>query len=425
MAGVTELITVLREDLPTTTLQPSLVNQCETIQYAFDIPMSIICCLLLIFGIIFSFFGYRCFKAVMFLVGFMFGAVVVLIICEEEDLLSTGANAGIAVGIGLLFGLITMLVQYIGLFMTGFQLGLLIGVSTLIILEQFYHPTTFWFPVGITFGCGVVCALLTLQWQKSMVILSTSITGGSTVVVCLDYFMEMFIMVKYVYDRMRANESISVCWYSWLILAVWPIVAVVGIIVQIRVTGKDYDHKEVAKPRTRPATKRMELYKIRQQESRNMKQQRYRYLHQIRRYNGDIVTPSYLQSVHDAMSPDLPEIMGTYTNVPPSPPPKGLTDLPPLPDNFSDTTTDDNNRFSAGQYFDDPRQSEGHFSFHEQNRNSAHSKKFEDSHRSRQSPRSSHSQRNSFLEEFTYVDENRDSVGQYSYVDDSTLPMPV
>jgi hypothetical protein len=37
-----------------------------------------------------------------------------------------------------------MLVQYIGLFLTGFQLGLAIAISILIVLEQFYHPSTGW-----------------------------------------------------------------------------------------------------------------------------------------------------------------------------------------------------------------------------------------------------------------------------------------
>lgn len=49
------------------------------------------------FGLIycyFSFPGYRCFKAVMFLTGFTFAAVLVYLICIQERVLPTYANAG-------------------------------------------------------------------------------------------------------------------------------------------------------------------------------------------------------------------------------------------------------------------------------------------------------------------------------------------
>ena len=44
------------------------------------------------------------------------------------------SNALIAVCAGVLFGLITLLVQYVGLFMLGFHSGLLLGM---IIIELF------------------------------------------------------------------------------------------------------------------------------------------------------------------------------------------------------------------------------------------------------------------------------------------------
>ena len=75
------------------------------------------------FGVVCAFFGYRCFKAIMFLYGFIFGSIVVYLICVEEKVLPDWSNAAIAMSAGLLFGLITMLVQYVGLFMLGFHTG--------------------------------------------------------------------------------------------------------------------------------------------------------------------------------------------------------------------------------------------------------------------------------------------------------------
>jgi hypothetical protein len=38
--------------------------------------------------------GYRCFKAVMFLTGFIFGSIIVYLICLQEKLLPMYGNAG-------------------------------------------------------------------------------------------------------------------------------------------------------------------------------------------------------------------------------------------------------------------------------------------------------------------------------------------
>ena len=47
----------------------------------------------------------------MFLTGFIFGSILVYLICLEENVLPMWANTLIAVCAGILFGLITLLVQ--------------------------------------------------------------------------------------------------------------------------------------------------------------------------------------------------------------------------------------------------------------------------------------------------------------------------
>jgi hypothetical protein len=77
------------------------------------------------------------------------------------------AIAGVALGAGLLFGLITMLVQYVGLFMTGFHTGLFAGVVALATAEQFrWQPATVWTSAAVLLGSGLLAAVLNLYWQK-------------------------------------------------------------------------------------------------------------------------------------------------------------------------------------------------------------------------------------------------------------------
>ncbi|XP_078572059.1 transmembrane protein 198-like isoform X2 [Branchiostoma floridae x Branchiostoma japonicum] len=314
------------------------ITRCDTLTYDYDIATSVICGMCFLFGIVYCFFGYRCFKAVMFLTGFIFGSVIVFMLCNEERFyttyLSVEASAGIAIGIGVLCGLVTMLINAVGLFMTGFTLGMFLSAALLIVLEAFYHPPTVWIPVGIIFGVGILFAVLTLQWQKSCTILATSVFGGAIMTVCVDYFVEHFIMVQYVWERFMAALSEPVCWYSWVILSIWPVLMVIGVVVQHRVTGRNFDHQEVVISRKK---RRVHLYRIRQQDARvrqrNMMEERYRQYQDlyrpVRRFHGDIITQNYLQSLQNKSPGPQTPTSQTPTSIEAETPPPHLETYTP------------------------------------------------------------------------------------------------
>ena len=137
-----------------------------------------------------------------------------------------------------------MLVQYVGLFMTGLHLGLLLGVGGLVISEQFHHAESKWLPIGVLFGAGVLFAVLSLYAQRGLTMLGTSMFGGFLFLTCMDYFGEQFLMLKYIWSVTRAEASIEVCWYSWIIVSIWPLGFLIGSIVQCTVTGKGFDHQQ-------------------------------------------------------------------------------------------------------------------------------------------------------------------------------------
>lgn len=60
----------------------------------------------------------------------------------------------------------------------------------------------------------------------------------------LDYFVEKFLMVKWVWDRVALKPSPAPCWFGWLILAVWPLMVFIGITTQWAVTGRGIHHQE-------------------------------------------------------------------------------------------------------------------------------------------------------------------------------------
>ncbi|XP_009873946.1 PREDICTED: transmembrane protein 198, partial [Apaloderma vittatum] len=147
------------------------------------------------------FTGYRCFKAVMFLTGLMFGSIIIFMLCYKERVLDTQLSVEASVGIGL--------------------------------------------------GIGVLCGLVTM----------------------LDYFIELFLLVQYIYERIKVAPARPVCWYSWVILGIWPVLTTLGVLVQWKVTAEGYSHTEVIISRQQ---RRVQLMRIKQREDRKEKKKKRR-----------------------------------------------------------------------------------------------------------------------------------------------------
>ncbi|KAK3108794.1 hypothetical protein FSP39_015901 [Pinctada imbricata] len=285
----------------TTEVDVATVRSCDLIDNQYDIATAVICSMFFIFGIIYTFFGYRFFKAVMFLTGFLFTSVLLYLILTGEEYLSLEAVIGIAVGGGLLIGIVTMLVQYIGLFFTGFQLGVAIAIGVLIILHLFLPELpSKWIPFGIVMLLGVIFGALTLKFQKGGTIFGTCMIGGALMVSCIDYFIEHLALMIYIWERIRGVPSLRLCWYSWVLMGCWDFCIVVGAITQWKITGSGYDHRQAHQLKK---VKKVNLQKSRQRERGDTQQSRYRHLYQARRATGDVLSQSYIQTMQQKLSP--------------------------------------------------------------------------------------------------------------------------
>uniref|UniRef100_A0A8C9FYC9 Transmembrane protein 198 n=1 Tax=Pavo cristatus TaxID=9049 RepID=A0A8C9FYC9_PAVCR len=170
--------------------------------------------------------GHRCFKAIMFTSGLLLGSGTIFLLCYKERVLETRlsleVSAGIALAIGALCGLVTALLRSVGLFSTGLLLGLLLATVVLAAAAPLVPPLSPWVLVGVLLGPALLCALLALRWPKALTMLATAVLGAAVVVVCVDYFVEVFALVLHVSERLRMAEVGQLCWYSWVVLGVWP-----------------------------------------------------------------------------------------------------------------------------------------------------------------------------------------------------------
>eukprot|EP00090_Calanus_glacialis_P045973 TRINITY_DN8805_c0_g1_i2.p1 TRINITY_DN8805_c0_g1~~TRINITY_DN8805_c0_g1_i2.p1 ORF type:complete len:331 (-),score=26.26 TRINITY_DN8805_c0_g1_i2:900-1892(-) len=259
----------------------------------YDPYTATVCALYFIFGVVCAFFGYRCFKAIMFLYGFIFGSIVVYLICAEEEVLPEWSNAAIAVSAGLLFGLITMLVQYVGLFMLGFHTGLLGGLVGLCVVELYYIPPSAWLTLGVLLSTGLIFALLNLYFQKSLTIFGSAFYGSAILMTTTDFFLENSLVLNWVWERVKVDrmidqnlkvlDTIPKCWMAWIVSAIWPTIFIIGLFVQACCTGTGIHHEQ-----SLPQVKYTKHDLNETKEER--KQRKYRYLYQVRMCHGDVIS---------------------------------------------------------------------------------------------------------------------------------------
>ncbi|MCI4380714.1 hypothetical protein PGIGA_G00243230 [Pangasianodon gigas] len=268
----------------------------------YEVIPSVACTLCFILGIIYCFCGYRCFKLVMFLSGLAFGTGIGYLLCLREQLLDSPLDAetraGISLGIGLLGGLVSILVRCVGLFLTGLHLGLLLSITALLAAGQYYPILSpVWVPAGTVLGISVFFAVLTLCWQRSMTMVATATLGAAIILTCVDYCMETPMLVWRAYVGLQRNQEKVLCWYSWVMLGIWPVVAALGNLVQRKFTAKGTSHTEVI---VSGKQKQLQLLRIRQLDERRRPEGKYRRRPPpLKRYAGDVLAPSYLANLRE------------------------------------------------------------------------------------------------------------------------------
>ncbi|XP_028928639.1 transmembrane protein 198 [Ornithorhynchus anatinus] len=273
-----------------------------------ELVPALVCALCCFFSVVYCCFGYRCFKAVMFLSGLFAGSLVIFLLCYRERVLETQlsleVSAGIALGIGLLCGLVTVLVRSVGLFLTGLLLGLALGAGALLATEPWYRPPSAWVPAGLLVGLALLGALMTLRWPRPFTILGTALLGAAGLVACADYLVEGLALGGRLGQRLRAVPGLPpLCWYSWALLGAWPALGTLGAVAQWRLTAEGRGRPDAPLSRRR---ERLRLLQLRQREAKRRQSHGpgseggYRRPPPPRaRSPADGLAPSYLRSLRD------------------------------------------------------------------------------------------------------------------------------
>ncbi|KAJ3586040.1 hypothetical protein NHX12_012442 [Muraenolepis orangiensis] len=276
----------------------------------YDVIPTIVCSICLSVGLVYCFLGYRCFKMVMFLSGFMLGSAVVclLSVVQKDSVLDTELSletkAGMSLGVGVLCGLLTMLLSTLGLILTGLQLGGVLAGAVLLAVAQL-HPTLapWWAPLTGLLATSVLFGLLTLRWQKPLVILSTAVFGATAMALSVDYLVasDASALVVHACNIFSGVAASPLCWLSWAMAGVGPVLCLAGLLVQWRFTaaGMSLAGSAEFKKQQDQAKALTGTSQYRRSHRRANSHGRHRRPPPLKRYTGDVLAPSYIQSLKD------------------------------------------------------------------------------------------------------------------------------
>lgn len=263
--------------------------------------------LYIIVGLLYTFAGYRYFKTTMFLTGFIFASSLVYLICLQGDLLPSYGNAGVAALAGILFGLITTLVQYVGLFISGLHTGLLLGFAGLLAADYIMVTSpkgNIWLCIAVLLGSALVVAIFNLYFRKGLTIIGCSLYGGAILSTTTDYFLENLSMISWVWQRVSLRPVQSPpCWFSWIVLGSWPLFVVTGVIIQSCLTGRGRHHEDVTAGRKKPRAP-TSMKGMTKMDRAELRQKKYRYLYQVRTAHGDVISQNFVQQMQKKDSSD-------------------------------------------------------------------------------------------------------------------------
>jgi hypothetical protein len=175
----------------------------------------------IIIGTIQCFFGYRLFKIVLGLTGFLFGAVLAANIgyamSQKEVVALLSGLVGGFIGAALLVGL-----YFVGVFLIGALLGAVVGAALFATAGSNPEPV-------VLLILGVIGGVVACIFQKFMIIVSTAFVGAWSVVLGIAHFVTGTIDPTNAEGLFRAGGT-----QLWIMLLCWMALGIVGVLVQYK-----------------------------------------------------------------------------------------------------------------------------------------------------------------------------------------------
>ena len=193
--------------------------------------------------------GYRLMKIVLFMIGFVIGGaltyfIILTFLHHRGETWVPWVAGSVGVVVGILCGVLTICIYYIGIFLAGGSIGFLIAWFILAAINIPFFRTHIYVPILVSVTLAIVVGIIALIIQKWFFMFGTALLGGFKIAWGVDYYLELGSMIYYLLLFAEHRAELNPCWYSWCMIGLFVILVVIGFIIQATLTGRKYDHKK-------------------------------------------------------------------------------------------------------------------------------------------------------------------------------------
>jgi len=198
-------------------------------------------------GLVIAFLGYKLFKPVLFIAGFIIFAGLTYLILWHHSSVGLGVLVVCTAVAGIVGGIVMLFVVKVGIFILGASAGFLLFCVAMSVRDQgLIHE-----PIAIYVGmcaCFVIGGVIALLIQKPLIIFATAFGGSYAVIAGVDRFAHggfcEVIPNLIAYHR----ELIDADYKTYIEIAACFVLTVAGLYVQFRHTGKNVYHSHTQEP---------------------------------------------------------------------------------------------------------------------------------------------------------------------------------
>ena len=197
------------------------------------IDIAIICSIFL--GAISCFFGYRIFKVILGILGFILGAIAAsgiadIIFDGQQIVILIAALVG-----GIIGAAIFSFLYFVGIFALGAILGVIIGTLISSIIGGALQ-------LVLQAILAIIGGIAALIFQKFMIILATAFSGSWSIVTGLYYFITGDLNFYRIFQNPKNLFLLDK--YFFVALMSWFMLGIISIVIQYKITRKRLKKKD-------------------------------------------------------------------------------------------------------------------------------------------------------------------------------------
>ena len=152
-----------------------------------------------------------------------------------------GLISGLA---GFTLAILSLFVYTLGYMCFSLIQSIFITTCVLYAVNLFVYVEIIYIAPCIGVSIWVMLFVLNIRWKRAVSLIYITSYGVILIMLAIDFYLDLSLLRITAYRHLLARKLDSEpCWFSWILLGLWPILLFLGSLIQFLKTAKNYDHQ--------------------------------------------------------------------------------------------------------------------------------------------------------------------------------------